>query len=190
MKISKKLLALLLSAAMVASFAGCSTSEGNPEGSDSGNNSTDGSENNNGDNGGNGGSGSDFNYDEKYSAPFPGTGGRDGGNYSDGTLVVSVEQGLEGKFSPFFYSAANDGTIVDMTQVYLLAVDRGGDPVLNGIYGETRTWNGTDYTYYSPSDITITENSDGTVTYDVVIRNDIKFTDGKTANIDDVIFGM
>ena len=192
MKISKKLLALLLSAAMVATFAGCSTTENpDPEGSDNGSTTTSGSGTpSNGGEGSDGNGGSDFNYDEKYSAPFPGTGGRDDGNYSDGTLVVSVEQGLEGKFSPFFYSAANDGTIVDMTQVYLLAVDRGGDPVLNGIYGETRTWNGTDYTYYSPSDITITENSDGTVTYDVVIRNDIKFTDGKTANIDDVIFGM
>ena len=188
MKISKKLLALLLSAAMVVSFAACSNSEGDPEDSSG---SGDGGTTTSGGNGeGPGSDESGFNYDEKYSDPFPGTEGRDDGNYSDGTLVVSVEQGLEGKFSPFFYSAANDGTVVDMTQVYLLAVDRGGDPVLNGIYGETRSWNGTDYTYYSASDIEITENDDGTVTYDVAIRNDIKFTDGTTATIDDVIFGM
>ncbi|MCH5201111.1 MAG: ABC transporter substrate-binding protein, partial [Oscillospiraceae bacterium] len=131
------------------------------------NNSTDGSENNNGDNGGNGDS----------------TGTRD-------TLVISVEQGLEGKFSPFFYASANDGTVVDFTQVYTMAVDRGGDPVLKGINGETRSYNGTDYTYYSASDITVTKNADGSVYYDMTIRDDIKFSDGTLATIDDVIFGM
>ena len=165
MKISKKLLALLLSSAMVVSFAaGCSNSEGNPEGSDGGTTTTPADGEGNGDNNGEG-SGND-------------------------TLVISVEQGLEGKFSPFFYASANDGTVVDFTQVYTLSTDRGGDPVLNGIKGETRSYNGKDYTYYGASDITITKNSDGTVAYDMTIRDDIKFSDGTAATIDDVIFSM
>ena len=32
-------------------------------------------------------------------------------------------------------------------------VDRVCNPVLNGIEGETREYNGTDYTYYGPTDI-------------------------------------
>ncbi|MCD7760975.1 MAG: ABC transporter substrate-binding protein, partial [Clostridiales bacterium] len=56
--------------------------------------------------------------------------------------------------------------------------------------GETRSYNGTDYTYYGPADITITENADGTVTYSVVMREDIQFSDGTYADIDDVIFTM
>ncbi len=106
------------------------------------------------------------------------------------TLVASVEQGLEGKFSPFFALSANDVTIDDMTVVYVLESDRVGNPILNGIEGETRSYNGTDYTYYTASDIVVTENADGTVYYDVTIRDDIQFTDGTTADIDDVIFGM
>ncbi len=106
------------------------------------------------------------------------------------TLVASVEQGLEGKFSPFFSLAANDTMIDEMTLVYLMEVDRVGNPILNGIEGETRTYNGTDYTYYTASDIVVTENEDGTVYYDITMRDDIKFTDGTTADIDDVIFGM
>lgn len=106
------------------------------------------------------------------------------------TLVASVEQGLEGKFSPFFALAANDVTIDEMVRVYTLEVDRVGNPILKGIEGETRSYNGTDYTYYTASDIEITENDDGTVYYDMTIRDDIQFTDGHVADIDDVIFSM
>ena len=106
------------------------------------------------------------------------------------TLVASVEQGLEGKFSPYFALAANDVMIDEMVRVYTMEVDRVGNPILNGIEGETRSYNGTDYTYYTASNIEITENEDGTVFYDMTIRDDIKFTDGTTADIDDVIFGM
>ncbi len=105
-------------------------------------------------------------------------------------LVVSIEQGLEGKFSPYFYLSNADNKIVSLTQVQLLTIDRVGNPVLNGIEGETRSYNGTDYTYYGPADIVVTENEDGTVTYDVTMRDDIVFSDGETANIDDVIFGL
>lgn len=106
------------------------------------------------------------------------------------TLVASVEQGVEGKFSPFFALAANDVTIDEMVRVYTLDVDRVGNPILKGIEGETRSYNGTDYTYYTASDIEITENDDGTVYYDMTIRDDIQFTDGHVADIDDVIFSM
>ena len=54
------------------------------------------------------------------------------------TLVASVEQGLEGKFSPYFSLAANDTMIDEMVRVYTMEVDRVGNPILNGIEGETR----------------------------------------------------
>lgn len=106
------------------------------------------------------------------------------------TLVSSVEQGLEGKFSPFFYLSANDGTVVDSLTLYTMALDRVSNPVYNGIEGETRSYNGTDYTYTAPCDFVVTENDDGTVTYDVTMRDDIVFSDGEPATIDDVIFGI
>ncbi len=108
---------------------------------------------------------------------------------NDGTLVAAAT-GFESKFSPFFAANVDDQMISNMTQVYLLTVDRVSNPVLNGIEGETRSYNGTDYTYYGPADITVTENDDGTVYYDITMREDIQFSDGTTANIDDVIFSM
>ena len=106
------------------------------------------------------------------------------------TIVISVEKGLEGKFSPFFYLSANDATVVETFTVYTMLVDRVGNPINHGIDGETRSYNGTDYTYTTPGDLIVTENADGTVSYDIKIRDDIVFTDGVPATIDDVIFSM
>ena len=69
---------------------------------------------------------------------------------SDGTLVLA-ETGFEGKFSPFFAASAADQDVIDLTQLGLLGADRKGEMILNGIEGETREYNGTDYTYYGTS---------------------------------------
>jgi peptide/nickel transport system substrate-binding protein len=107
------------------------------------------------------------------------------------TLVASATMGgFESKFSPFFGSSVDDVNVSDLTQLYLMQVDRVSNPVLLGIEGETREYNGTEYTYTGPADITITENEDGTVYYDITMRDDIVFSDGTPADIDDVIFGM
>lgn len=108
----------------------------------------------------------------------------------DSTLVVSCEMGLEGKFSPFFALSAADQDVVDMFTISTLVLDRVSNPVNHGIEGETRSYNGTDYTYKGAGDVIVTENADGTVSYDLTIRDDIKFSDGSNATIDDVIFGM
>ena len=108
---------------------------------------------------------------------------------ADGTIVLA-ETGFEGKFSPFFASSAADQDVIDLTQLGLLGADRKGEMILNGIEGETREYNGTEYTYHGTSDCTVTENADGTVTYDIKLRDDLKFSDGEPVTIDDVIFSM
>lgn len=108
---------------------------------------------------------------------------------SDGTLVLA-ETGFESKFSPFFAASAADQDVIDLTQIALLGADRKGEMILNGIEGETREYNGTDYTYHGPADCVVTENADGTVTYDIKLREDLKFSDGEPVTIDDVIFSM
>ena len=114
MKGSKKILATLLALVMcIGMLAACG-------GNNSGNNTPDDTQTNNpGDN-------TNTPDDSQPSEP------------ANDTLVVSVEQGQEGKFSPFFSLSASDTDITDYTQLYLLTVDRVGSPVLNGIEGETR----------------------------------------------------
>jgi peptide/nickel transport system substrate-binding protein len=160
---AKKLLALLLALAMVLALASCgstSSSTSSASGSTSAATSETGS-------------------DEQDTTS---TSTRD-------TLVASCT-GLESKFSPFFAASVDDVNVSDMTQLYLLGTDRVSNPVLLGIEGETRSYNGTDYTYYGPADVVITENEDGTVDYDITLREDLVFSDGEAVTIDDVIFSM
>ena len=108
---------------------------------------------------------------------------------SDGTLVLA-DTGFEGKFSPFFAASSADQHVIDLTNIALLGADRKGEMILKGIEGETREYNGTDYTYYGPADCEVTENADGTVTYAINMRDDLVFADGTPITIDDVIFNL
>ena len=119
-----------------------------------------------------------------------GCGKKDGGNSgAKDTLVVGYSP-FSSKFSPFFAETAYDQDVYTMTALSLLNGDRTGAIVEKGIEGETRNYNGTDYTYYGPADMTVTENPDGTVYYDFTLRDDLKFSDGEPITIDDVIFSM
>lgn len=113
-----------------------------------------------------------------------------GASASGADTLVASSAHFEGKFSPFFAASAEDQHIVDMTQIPLVGSDRQGAIVEKGIEGETRSYNGTDYTYYTASDLEMTQNDDGSVYYDVTIRDDLTFSDGTPITIDDVIFSM
>ncbi len=106
------------------------------------------------------------------------------------TTAVFATASFGMKFSPFFAATAYDQDIVDVTQLGLLAADRGGAIIYNGIKGETHSYNGTDYFYEGAGDVEVVQNADGTVDYKLTMRDDIKFSDGTPATIDDVIFGI
>ena len=108
---------------------------------------------------------------------------------SDTPLVVGYAP-FSSKFSPFFAETAYDQDAQGMTQVALLINDRQGGMIYNGIEGETKNYNGTDYTYHGIANLVVTENEDGTVYYDFKLRDDVKFSDGEALTADDVIFTM
>lgn len=109
------------------------------------------------------------------------------GSNSDTPLVIA-HQDVSEKFSPFFGESVPDEDVWLITTVALSDIDRKGEIVYNGIEGETREYNGTDYTYTGIADCVVTQNDDGTVYYDYTIRDDVKFADGELLTIDDVIF--
>ena len=94
------------------------------------------------------------------------------------------------KFSTFFSTTAYDTEVANLTTGFLLASDRGGNVIRNGIEGETVNYNGTDYTYYGMGDVEVVMNDDGSVDYNLTMRDDLVFSDGTPADIDDVIFGI
>ena len=118
------------------------------------------------------------------------SGSTTGGNGKKDTPLVVGATTFSSKFTPFFAESADDQDVADMTQVGMLTLDRNGAVVYNGIEGETRAYNGKDYTYKGMTDLKITQNDDGTVYYDFTMRDDVKFSDGEPVTIDDVIFGM
>ena len=103
------------------------------------------------------------------------------------TLVVGT-QNFDGKFSPFFYTNSYENDVMNMIFDDLLLTDREGSVVLKGADGEVRPYNGTDYTYTGVANCDIVENADGTVDYNITMKQGIKFSDGEEMTIDDVIF--
>ena len=109
---------------------------------------------------------------------------------NDTTPLVVGYSPFSSKFSPFFAESAYDTDVYGMTAVPLLNSDRTGAIIMKGIEGETVEYNGTAYTYTGIADATITENADGTVFYDFVLRDDVTFSDGEPLTVDDVIFSI
>lgn len=109
---------------------------------------------------------------------------------SDTPLVVAVTTFNE-KFSPLFAEQVYDQDVCDIIFPWLLTLDRSGLPVWQGIEGETREYNGTEYTYYGIADVTQTrdEEADETI-YNFKLREDVNFSDGVNLTADDVIFSL
>lgn len=93
-------------------------------------------------------------------------------------FVIMTEQ-LDGLFNPFFSTSATDGTIVAMTQIGMLSSKY--------VNGEVQVAYGDDEAVVV-KDYDIVENDDGTTTYNFIIKNGIKFSDGAPLTMEDVLF--
>ncbi len=110
--------------------------------------------------------------------------------YTGGDTLVFGEDTIEGKFNPLFYTAATDDDVNSLIFDYILTTDREGAVITEGVEGQVVEYNGTEYTYYSPADCDIEEQDDGSVTYTFTMRDDIVYSDGTPATIDDAIFAL
>ncbi len=103
-------------------------------------------------------------------------------------FVVAYQE-FSQKFSPYYADTGYDMDAVDMTQIVPITTDRLGGIVFNAIEGETVNFNGTDYLYQGPADISVDYDEAANVTtYVTKFRDDIKFSDGKPLTADDLIF--
>ena len=120
---------------------------------------------------------------------FPGCGKNTEPEQKNDTLVVGT-MSFDGKFSPFFYVSTYDKEILQLVHLYLLETDREGSVITQGIRGETRPYGGKDYFYTGIADCAVTELSNGMVSYDITLREGVKFSDGEPVGIDDVLFSL
>ena len=106
------------------------------------------------------------------------------------TLVIGIN-GTTSCLSPFFKSSSiYDKQVDDLISIPLIEADRERQFVYMGKTGETRNYNGTDYTYYGISDMTVSQNDDGTTDYNFDLRDDIYFSDGEKLTADDAVFSL
>ena len=101
-------------------------------------------------------------------------------------LVVAYDT-FNQKFNPFFSTVQYDSDVASIACEPLIGNDRSGAIIYNGIEGETHSYNGTDYTYKTLSDVTVDQGED-TTTYTIKLREGVKFADGEELTADDVIF--
>lgn len=109
---------------------------------------------------------------------------------TNNTPLVVAASGVTQNFSGFFAESGGDRSVADMTAVYLLGKDRSGEYILNGIEGETKNYNGTDYTYTGIADCKVSPQDDGSVTYTFTLREGVQFSDGTPLTADDLIFSL
>ncbi len=96
---------------------------------------------------------------------------------------------LDGNFNPFFYTSANDGSVISMTQISMLTTDSEGKLVC-GDDQPTATLYMKKTMYTADGSVTADGDTDGYTEYEFVIKNGIKFSDGEPLTIKDVLFNL
>ena len=113
-----------------------------------------------------------------------------GDNVADIPIIIASTK-FSKEFNPFVASDGADRQAVDLTQIRLVENDRAGRLVYKGIDGELRQYGEESYTYYGASDLSIDYNKKSdTTTYQIVLRNDLVFSNGEKLTIDDVLFSI
>ena len=102
-----------------------------------------------------------------------------GASESDDRALVLSSQELDKVFNPFFSSSAPDSQVVGMTQMGMLANDAKG----NIVYGEDEGVVVLDYE-------TVYDAGEDTTTYNFVLKNNVKFSNGTPLTIKDVLFNL
>ncbi len=96
-------------------------------------------------------------------------------------LVIMTEE-LDGLFNPFYSTTASDGTIVSATQIGMLGSDY--------VNGEITVACGDEHAVVVKDYDVVKNPANNTTDYTFVIKNGIKFSDGKPLTINDVLFNL
>ncbi len=121
-------------------------------------------------------------------APFLAGCKKDGGaDMATRAMVFSIDA-LDGKFNPYFATSAPDVSVTAQTQISMLSADSDGYPTCGqdeptvALDYKITEMNG-DKKAAAGEEVTSTE-------YEFVIKNGIKFSDGKPLTIKDVLFNL
>lgn len=107
------------------------------------------------------------------------------------TPLVIASDPMDGVFNPFFYTTGADGSVVGLTQLSMMSVDNQGKNPKCGADVDTVALD-----FLSKVTDTRADKNDDTdyenyyTTYEFLIKNGLKFSDGSDLTIEDVLFNM
>ena len=104
-------------------------------------------------------------------------------------LVFSSGE-FDGVFNPFFSTSAYDSSVVGQTQISMLSADDTGNKVVFGKDEPVVTLDYSEIMYDANGNPTSTGDPDGTTVYQMVLKDDILFSDGQPLTAHDVLFNM
>ena len=111
--------------------------------------------------------------------PVAGCGGDNGGGKKNRDSIVIMSEELSGLFNPFYATSGADMDVVGMTQLGMLATDENGKPVV----GKDEATVVLDY------ETEVIGDNEQTI-YTFVLKNGLKFSDGKPLTMNDVMFNI
>ena len=117
------------------------------------------------------------------------TGGTGAGENPETRPFVVAIGATDLNFNPFFATSQYDVQVTELTQISMLNADQDG----NVTYGENEPTVVLDYkeTFYNAHDEVVPNgDKDGKTVYEFVIKNGIKYSDGKPLTIKDVLFNL
>lgn len=108
----------------------------------------------------------------------------DNGGSKEKTSIVIMTDELSGLFNPFYATSGADMDVVGMTQIGMLSTDEAGKPRAGDEYATVAK-------AFNDKDVTYDENNNPVQTvYTFVVKNNLKFSDGKPLTMNDVFFNM
>lgn len=109
-------------------------------------------------------------------------GNRNNSSKKKDSIVLMTEE-LSGLFNPYYATAGADMEVVGLTQIGMLTTDKAGQPVAGDEYSTVVK----DFDYkIVPSGV----GDEKQTVYTFVIKNGLKFSDGKPLTMNDVFFNM
>ena len=105
------------------------------------------------------------------------------------TLVFSSGE-FDGVFNPFFSTSAYDSSVVGQTQISMISSDDTGNNVTFGKDEPVVTFDYSEIMYDAAGNVTTMGDEFGTTVYQMVLKNDILFSDGQPLTAHDVLFNM
>ncbi len=96
---------------------------------------------------------------------------------------------LDENFNPFFSTSATDGEVIGQTQVGMLTSDKDGNPIC-GADQPTVVLDYKTTMYDANGNVSTAGDVEGSTTYEFLIKNGVKFSDGTALTIKDVLFSL